>query len=500
MRVTRLKLTNLRAIQAAEFHFQSGLNLIVGVNGVGKTSVLDALAVSLSSVVKHTNSLQTRATAFDDHDVREGARSLTAECAIRLEGTDYTYLIHKSLSSNEQRTAKSGMPREEAIDTPDRSEFIGDAPQPLETWPSGRPFGVLFSTQRATPSEKNPSKGAASGGVNTAYADAFEHRDLQLGEFALWLNAQETLKKEIPAIERVLEALEKALRRFLPGYMNLRVNNDDPPRLTIDLGEKTTLSVEALSDTERARLQEALTRRDTWMDLNWKADPKWSPEQASRAFDEQRNSILDEMLKELLPNCERFRSGDDGRGQVIDRKPTTIEVSQLSDGERGTLALVLDLTKRLTQANPELADPAAEAESIVLIDEIELHLHPKWQRQIVDNLVTTFPRCQFIVTTHSPQVIGEVEHDQIQIIADGIVYSPSHSFGMDSSQVLEEIMQADPRTQEVKDLLARISGDIGQQQYDRARRALSTLTELLGNDDPEVTRIQTLLDFVEGNE
>ena len=75
----------------------------------------------------------------------------------------------------------------------------------------------------------------------------------------------------------------------------------------------------------------------------------------------------------------------------------------------------------------------------MLIDEIDLHLHPKWQRQIVHKLTEVFPRCQFITTTHSPQVIGEVEHDRIQIIANGEVYSPTHSFGVDSSRLLEEI-------------------------------------------------------------
>ena len=123
-----------------------------------------------------------------------------------------------------------------------------------------------------------------------------------------------------------------------------------------------------------------------------------------------------------------------------------LPVAQLSDGERGLLAMVFDLTRRLTQANPEMEDPAAEAEAVVLIDEIELHLHPGWQRRIVRNLTETFPKCQFIATTHSPQLIGEVEHDRIQIIADGQVYSPTHSFGVDSSRVLEEIMGADPRT------------------------------------------------------
>ena len=158
--------------------------------------------------------------------------------------------------------------------------------------------------------------------------------------------------------------------------------------------------------------------------------------------------------------------------------------------------MVLDLTRRLAQANPETEDPAAEAGAVVLIDEIELHLHPGWQRRIVKNLIETFPKCQFIATTHSPQVIGEVDHDRIHIVADNQVYSPSHSFGVDSSRVLEEIMDAEPRNEEVKKLLSEISRKIGDDQYDEARSLLPDLVRQLGENDPDVTRFHTLLDFM----
>jgi predicted ATP-binding protein involved in virulence len=162
--------------------------------------------------------------------------------------------------------------------------------------------------------------------------------------------------------------------------------------------------------------------------------------------------------------------------------------------------LVLDLTRRLAQANPGMTDPAADAEAVVLIDEIDLHLHPKWQREIVRNLTAAFPRCQCIATTHSPQVIGEVAHNRIQIIANGQVYSPTHSFGVDSSRVLEEIMEADTRTRQIRDLLTEISQEIGKQRFDDARSTLEKLVSALGENDPDVTRVRTLLDFVEGKE
>jgi len=417
MRVTALKLTNLRAIEAAEFSFQAGFNLIVGVNGVGKTSMLDALRVCLSAIAKQANKLRAPVESFTVDDIRVGADALSIECGVQIGGSGYRYLIHKPRQSSAPQEKRAGMPREQVHDTPDKATFLGVSPRSVTgREPGGRPLAVLFSTNRAVPSERAPGKNVSAGGVAAAFADAFANRELRLGDFAAWMRVQETLKLEQASAGRVLAAFEDAVPRFLPGYARLRVDGEERPRLLIDRGN------------------------------------------------------------------------------------TTVAVRQLSDGERGTLALVLDLTRRLAQANPEMTDPAAKAEAVVLIDEIDLHLHPKWQRQIVRNLTAAFPQCQFIATTHSPQVIGEVEHDRIQIIADGQVYSPTHSYGVDSSRVLEEVMDSDPRTKAVGDLLAKISGAIGQHQFSQARELLTQVVAQLGETDPEVTRIRTLLDFVEGKE
>lgn len=417
MRVTALKLANVRTIEAAEFRFQPGVNLIVGVNGVGKTTVLDALGVCLSAYVKRANKLYGQAKPFTPDDIRFDADTLSVECDAQIGPTAYRYLVHKPRETSVPQK-KAGMPREQVHDTPKNASFLGELPQVATgSEPDGRPFAVMYSTNRAVPSERAPGKSVAAGGVAAAFADAFASRELRLGEFAHWMRAQEALRSERASADKALAAFEDAVSRFLPEYRNLRV------------------------DDNGGRLQ-----------------------------------------------------------LLIDRGRSTVAVWQMSDGERGMLALVLDLTRRLVQANPEMSNPLAEAEAVVLIDEIELHLHPTWQRQIVRKLTATFPRCQFIATTHSPQVIGEVEHDRIHIMADGEVYSPTHSFGVDSSRVLEEVMEANPRTEKVQKLLAAVSNGIGKQRYGDARELLTQLVGLLGEGDPEVTRVATLLDFLEGEE
>ena len=415
MRVARLELANVRAIGAAELRFRPGFNLVVGVNGVGKTTVLDALAVCLSDVVRRANAHRSRVVRFEAEDIRMGAGALDVACDIENgeENEPHVYALHKPRERAAPRAKQAGKPREQVHDTPEKAGFIGEAPRiATGNEPEGRPLAVLFSTNRAVPSERAPAGRAAAGGVESAFSSALSDRRLRLGELAAWMRAQDALKPEMPAAGRILDAMEKAVTRFLPGFRNLRVG---------------------------------------------------------------------------------------GGSLLIDRDATTLPVRLLSDGERGVLAMVLDLTRRLAQANPEMKDPAVQAEAVVLIDEIELHLHPAWQRRIVTNLTETFPKCQFIATTHSPQVIGEVEHDRIHIIADGEVYSPSHSFGVDSSRVLEEIMDTPPRTGTMNDLLSRISRTIDDDRYGEARDLLNDLSSHLGENDPEVTRIRTLLDFMTGD-
>lgn len=390
MIVTRLKVVNVRAIEAAEFRFQPGMNLISGVNGVGKTSVLDSLGVCLSAIVKHINKLRTPVESFALGDIRIGAETLTVECEVRVHDSSYTYLVHKPRETSVPQKKKMGMPREQVYDTPERAEFEGDPPK-VATGKEreGVPLAVLFSTRRAVSSERIRALGTASGGISAANAEAFANRELRLTEFAAWIRVQQRLRRENPSSQRMLNAFEEAVTRFLPGYSNLRASNEKKPKLLIDHGD------------------------------------------------------------------------------------STLEVRQLSDGERGMLAMVLDITRRLAQANKHVREPAKNAEAIVLIDEIDLHLHPAWQRQIVANLSTTFPKCQFIATTHSPQVLSAVEPEQVVFMTSDRVERPQRISGMDSNWILRYLMDAGDRPPEARTIIDQIEQLIESGKFKKARAAIA---------------------------
>lgn len=206
------------------------------------------------------------------------------------------------------------------------------------------------------------------------------------------------------------------------------------------------------------------------------------------------HNTLKQAVERFLPECHNLRAVREPETTLlVDKADKTLDIRQLSDGERGMLALVMDLARRLSQANPHLDDPLQSA-AVVLIDELDLHLHPQWQRTIVAKLTATFPNCQFIATTHSPLIIGEVAPENIILIAeDGEIIHPNQSLGMDTDWILKYIMGATTRHTETTLELKRIADLIENEDYDTATDAIDALRDQIG-EFPELIRLQTRID------
>lgn len=175
--------------------------------------------------------------------------------------------------------------------------------------------------------------------------------------------------------------------------------------------------------------------------------------------------------------------------------------SNLSDGQRIMLTLIGDLVRRIVMLNPHLGDRALlETPGVVLIDELDLHLHPKWQRRVIHDLKKTFPCLQFVATTHSPQLVGEALPEEIRILENGGVFRPKRSFGVDSSEILEEVMKSSRRNIEIDGLLKDLSELIDREDITRARQVLSQVEARLGANDPEVTGANTLINLLESTQ
>lgn len=434
MRVDELKLTNFRGLLDTEIKFQPGFNLIVGVNGAGKSSVLDALRVLLSQVLPMFTPAPRFNLGFDIDDIMIGRVSAQAQITFSCHGSEpYSYVVHKN---RVQRVSNDGGSlREQTTETPDKSElFSSQAPgRALDKGPaefkkrSNQPVVLYFSVGRSRSTDEISKVGKKS---NPGYFGALvQDRGLRIQDIVHWWRAKKQIASEAPngTSARQLQAVRRALERLLPDFSGWQ------------------LDVHELWVTKRVVIEVI--------------DPE---------------------------------SITGGTKQLIETR--ALRVQQLSEGERSMVAFVFDLARRLAQLNEHEDDPAATGEGIVLIDEIDLHLHPAWQRRVAADLTRVFPKLQFIATTHSPQVIGETEPGRVVVLREGgRTRIQDESLGRDSGWILRHIMDTPERNADLQAGLNEIDAFIENEDFTSARSKVEALRARFG-DDKELIGVAAAID------
>ena len=209
-----------------------------------------------------------------------------------------------------------------------------------------------------------------------------------------------------------------------------------------------------------------------------------------RATQEALEALQKKDLNHTLPDLSAVRMaiskalgdydepfiGDTPPALFIRRKGDATQqfrIEELSDGYRTMLALVMDLARRMAVANKHVQWPEGQSvlhsPGIVLIDEVELHLHPSWQQSVLPTLMEIFPNVQFIVTTHSPQVLTSIAAKHIRILKDGMVRSfTDETEGAEASRVLEDVLLVSQRPAKLESVnkLARYAELVYAEKWD----------------------------------
>jgi len=158
--------------------------------------------------------------------------------------------------------------------------------------------------------------------------------------------------------------------------------------------------------------------------------------------------------------------------------------------------MIGDIARRLSMANPRMDNPL-EGDGIVLIDEIDLHLHPLWQRVIVAKLTEVFPNCQFIVSTHSPQVLSHVKAEHIFLLQpqenDISIIKPTESYGKSTDRQLEDILGVESRPLEIKEELHQLYKLIQEQKLEDAKQLMAKLENKIEGREPELVKADVLI-------
>ena len=208
--------------------------------------------------------------------------------------------------------------------------------------------------------------------------------------------------------------------------------------------------------------------------------------------DDQLNAVRN-AISQFMPEFDNLRVVRHPELHMsVDKKGEALNVHQLSQGEKSLLALVGDIARRLAMMNPGLDNPLA-GDGIVLIDEVDMHLHPGLQRALTRQLVSTFPNCQFVLTTHSPLVISDSENVLTYVIDEDGVQAQPVLFGQDANTVLMEVMDTDARNAEVNRQINDLLDAIHDARLTEAKTMLAKLESPLPANNMELIKARFLL-------
>ena len=427
MQIKSLTLKNFRGFKDTEITFSEGLTVLVGVNGAGKSSVLDALAIMLSWAVARIRTENGKGPRLAETDIHNGTESASAEMQLEYQGSVYAWTLAGTRPGKENGTESdwksladfAGTVRHLITSTNEQCSIPVLCYYPVSRIVTSVPVGVPRNSRIFSLLETYDSARAGSANFRA---------------FFEWFRAREDLENEIRM-------------RAYRGTTNIRL------RLS--------------------------------------------------AGDSQLESVR-KALHNILPGFDEFTVLRDELVLVALKEGKKVRVDQMSDGEKLLIAMTGDIARRLALANPTLKDPL-QGEGVVLIDEIEQHLHPAWQRTIIGKLRQTFSNVQFIVSTHSPQVLGEVQHDCIRRIAIGkggspVISTPSQSLGLDANLILEELFGAPSRNKEVATELTSIFREIDKEDAKslaKARREINKLKKKLNGEIPDLVEAEAMLFMLE---
>lgn len=216
---------------------------------------------------------------------------------------------------------------------------------------------------------------------------------------------------------------------------------------------------------------------------------------------EYKDKALETVRKAMLvmmDGCTDLRVARKPKLEMkVEKNGISLNVSQLSDGEKCTMAMFGDLARRLSIANPLLDNPLL-GEGVVLIDEIELHMHPSWQRNVLKRLRETFPNIQFIITTHSPIVLSEVDDDYHVFFMrnsgiSGEIVEFRRLDGFDANYILEEFMGTKSINTNTENLINDIYRLINHKSFDEAERKVKELEKITDSVNKDVLRANILI-------
>ena len=432
MKLEKIRITNYRCFKDADIEFDDHATLIVGKNGAGKTAILDAVAVAVSTFLLGIDGGVSRSISKDDaryefHDL-DGTVDPQHQFPVSIESIgdcldncDVKWM--RSLNSESGNTTVK--------EARELTNISKDAQKRIMTGDKSLilPLISYYGTGRlyAQKKEKKNIKSLTEFKRQVGYVDcmaAESNEKLMLNWFQI-----QTLKS--------LQAQQ-------------RTGKVEKPLLLKTVESAICKCFERISGSKNA-------------DIVFELD-----------------------THRLVLN---FESADGSLQKFA--------MDEMSDGYKNTLSMIGDIAYRMAVLNPMLGDKVLEDTSgVVVIDEIDLHLHPQWQQTIISDLNTIFPKIQFIVSSHAPAVINSVAREQIRILDNGEIYMPAaQTYGRDANSILREVMKVSERPTDIKQRMNLFYSYMDENNYKEANNVLTEIEAIVGTTDPDIAAARTSLDL-----
>ena len=432
MKLKSAKLVNYRCFKDAVIEFDEHITLLLGKNGSGKTAILDAVAVAISTFLLGLDGGVCRSLLKDDaryefHDLN-GMIDSQHQFPVSIES------IGDCLDQRNVKWIRSLNSERGKTTIKDAGELIGIAKKAQNQIMTGDK-SLIFPL-------------ISYYGTGCSYAQKKEKRNLKsLKEF----------KRQVGYVDCMAAKLNEKLMLNWFQLQTLKSLQEqqktgilDRPLLLKTVEKAICRSFERISGARNASL------------------------------------IFDLDTRRLVLEFETA----DGSAQKY-------AMDEMSDGYKNTLSIIGDIAYRMAVLNPTLGDQILEkTPGIVLVDEIDLHLHPQWQQTILNDLHAIVPEVQFIVSSHAPTVINSVPREQIRILNHGEIYMPvAQTYGRDANSILREVMKVSERPADIKKRMDLFYGYMDENKYQEADKILTEIEAIVGTTDPEIAAARTSLDL-----
>ncbi len=440
MKINYLTLTNIGRYKELQLDFankkkdKTNVTVFIGNNGAGKTSLLEALRTSLTWFIARLGNEKGSGSPIAQHSILNTANYAEIYISVSFTDNNYQWLLTKTRKGKKSHT-KSNLTDVKNLTNNIKEILTNDESANL-------PIIVYYPVERSV--------------LDIPLKIRNRHNFSQLDGYDNSLN----------------QGVD--FRRFFEWF---REREDIENEQESDLLNKLFNDSDLHKNDKKSFLEDILN-----MDLK---DPQLQAvRRAIYNFIPTFANIRIQRKPRLQMLVDKYSDKDKQQCEVLD-------IFQLSQGEKSLMALVGDIARRLAIMNPSLKNPL-DGQGIVMIDEVDMHLHPRWQRNLIDRLVNTFPHCQFILTTHSPLVISDSPDVLVYELDNGLVNKVDSLYGQDVNSVLLDVMDTNIRDSVINDKLADLLDSIQDKKINKAQMQLNELQEIIP-DNIELLKANLLL-------